>query len=157
MPRVYAEEVRHEVELFLTTTLDSGWSFAANKNRSYTTLFSSQQRRKQGQVSLFSKWISIFLLFVTLPTQLTYAFPGNDTKNACWYFVTSNSDIGSFSLVPVMASESQQCLDISYINYWKPNYHEPRIIPRAKGITIVAFYPESIPACHLYFRRKGGN
>ena len=26
-------------------------------------------------------------------------------KNACWYFVTSTSEIGSFSLVPVKASE----------------------------------------------------
>jgi hypothetical protein len=36
---------------------------------------------------------------------LTYAFPGNNAKNACWYFVKSTSDTGSFSLVLVMASE----------------------------------------------------
>jgi len=36
---------------------------------------------------------------------LTYAFPGNSAKHACWYFVTSTSDTGSFSPVLGMASE----------------------------------------------------
>ena len=42
---------------------------------------------------------------MTLPTQLTYAFPDNGTKNACWYFVTSTSETRSFSLVFVRTSE----------------------------------------------------
>jgi hypothetical protein len=42
---------------------------------------------------------------MTLPTQLTHAFPGNDIKNACLYFVTSTSETWSFSLVLVKASE----------------------------------------------------
>jgi hypothetical protein len=41
----------------------------------------------------------------------------------CWYFVTSTSEIGSFNLVSVKASEmpgidANKCLDISYSNYW---------------------------------------
>ena len=105
MPRVYAKEVRHTAELFWRATLDSAWSFVADQNRSNTTLFSSQQRRKQAKLACLANEYSIFLLFMTLHKQLTYAFPGNGAKNTCWYFVTSTSDTGSFSLVPVMASE----------------------------------------------------
>ena len=52
------------------------------------------------------------------PTQLTYAFPGNGAKNACWYFVMSTSETGSFSLISVKASEMpNKYLNISYSNY----------------------------------------
>jgi len=105
MLRVYTEEVWCEAEFFLIATLDSAWSFSADQNGSYITLFSSQQRRKQAKLACLENEYSIFLLFMTLPTQFTNVFPFNGAKNACWYFVTSTSDIGSFSLVPVTASE----------------------------------------------------
>ena len=79
MPRVYVEEVRHEAELFLRATPDSVCSFAGDQNRSYTTLFSSQQRRKQAKLACLVNEYSIFL-FMTLPTQLTYAFPAMTPK-----------------------------------------------------------------------------
>src|SRR6185312_554088 len=46
LPRVRSEEVRYEVELFSKVTLDQNESFAADQNRSYTTLFSYQQRQE---------------------------------------------------------------------------------------------------------------
>jgi hypothetical protein len=64
--------------------------------------FHQKQRRKQAKLACFVNEYSIFL-FMTLPTQLTYAFPGNDAKNACWYFVMSTSETWLFSLVSVKA------------------------------------------------------
>ena len=53
--------------------------------------------------------------------------------------------------------QHQQCIDISYSSYWKSNYHKPWIILQSNGIAGVAFYLESTPGCHLYFRREGGD
>ena len=46
LPWVRSKEVRYEVELFSKVTLDRNESFAADQNRSYTTLFSNQQRQE---------------------------------------------------------------------------------------------------------------
>ena len=76
--------------------------------------------------------------------------------------LTSILDKGSFRLVPVKASEmpsigANKYLNISYSNNWKLNYNEQWIILQADRITGVAFYSESIPRCHLYFRTECGD
>ena len=108
----------------------------------YTVFITTKE--KTSQVSLFSKWISIYLLFMTLPIQLTYAFLGNGAKNNCFYFITSTSDTRLFSMIPITASEMPD-IGINNVSTFhiaitgKLSYHEPWIIPQADGITGVAF------------------
>ena len=93
LPRVRSEEVRYEVELSSKITLDWNESFAASRNRSYTTLFSYQQRQenKAKLACLACKYQSWFCSQLCLYIPLC-AFPGNDAKNACWRLPTSPGD-----------------------------------------------------------------
>ena len=46
LPRVVSKVIRDELESSSEVTLDRNESFAASQNRSYTTLFSYQQRQE---------------------------------------------------------------------------------------------------------------
>ena len=93
LPRVRYEEVRYGVELFSKVTLDWNESFAAGRNRSYTTLFSHQQRQenKAKLACLASEFQFRFCSQLYLYISLC-AFPGNGAKNACWRLPTSPGD-----------------------------------------------------------------
>ena len=110
-------------------------------------------KEKTSQVGLFSKWISHFPFVHALPTQLTYAHPGNGTKNACWYFITSTSETGLFSLVPVKLQKCPASAPTNastfYIAITDNQTNETWIIPQVDEITGAAFYPVSILGCHL--------
>ena len=92
LPRVRSEEVRYEVELFSKVTLDRNESFAASRNRTYTTLFSYQQRQENEAklACLACEYQSQFCSQLCLYIPLC-AFPGNGAKNACWRLPTSSA------------------------------------------------------------------
>src|SRR6185295_4255178 len=100
-------------------TLDRNESFAASRNRSYTTLFSYQRRQenKDKLACLASEYQFRFCSQLCLYSSL-WAFPGNGTKNACWRLPTSLSD------------------DAHRRQFGMAVFHEPRIEPQAHGIPL---------------------
>ena len=118
-------------------TLDRNESFAASRNRSYTTLFSYQRRQenKAKLACLASEYQFRFCSQLCLYISLC-AFPGNGTKNACWRLPTSPSD------------------DARRSQFGTAVFHKPRIDPQVHRIRC-SILPGSIPECHLYFRREG--
>ena len=93
LPRVVSEVIRDELASSSKVTLDRNESFAASRNRSYTTLFSYQQRQenKAKLACLACKYQSRFCSQLCLYIPLC-AFPGNGAKNACWRLPTSPGD-----------------------------------------------------------------
>ena len=90
LPRVRSEEVRHEDELFSIVTLDWAWNFATSWNRSYTTLFSYQQKieNKAKLACLASEYQFRFCSQLYLYLSIC-VFPSNGAKNAYWRLPTS--------------------------------------------------------------------
>ena len=142
LPRVRSEEVRYEVELFSKVTLDRNESFAADRNRSYTTLFSYQQRQEnkvklaylasEYQFRFCSQLLSIYFT-LCLPRQ---------RRQKC-LLAPTNVTIGKQRWRP------QTPIGVAGIS-WTTNKSA------SARNTAVTFYPGSIPGCHLYFRREGG-
>ena len=90
LPRVISEVIRDELVSFSKVTLDWNESLVASRNRSYTTLFSYQQRQenKAKLACLASEYQFRFRSQLYLYISLC-AFPGNSAKNACWRLPTS--------------------------------------------------------------------
>ena len=93
LPGVISEVIRYELTSSSKVTLDRNESFAVDRNRSYTTLFSYQQRQenKAKLACLACEYQSWFFSQLYLYIPLC-AFPSNGAKNACWRLPTSPGD-----------------------------------------------------------------
>ena len=122
LSRVISEVIRDELASSSKVTLDRNESFAAGRNRSYTTLFSYQQRQenKAKLACLASEYQFRFCSQLYLYISLC-AFPGNGAKNACWRLTMSPA------MTPADANLGWQ--------YWTTNESA------SARNTAVAFYP----------------
>ena len=93
LPGVIFEVIQDELASSSKVTLDRSKSFAVSRNRSYTTLFSYQQRQenKAKLACLACEYQSRFCsqLYLYIPLCV---FPSNGAKNACWRLPTSPGD-----------------------------------------------------------------
>jgi len=116
---VISEEVGHEVKLFSKVTLDWNESFVASRNRSYTTLFSYQQRQenKAKFACLENEYQFRFCSQLYLYIPLC-AFPATAPK------------------MFVGAYQRHLAMTPADAKFGVAVFHEPRINPQAHGIPL---------------------